>query len=160
MNRPMRIYVDTSVVGGCFDEEFAEHSNKLMSGARDGQFRLLLSNLLFIELEDAPEPVRLMIDNLPASTVEMIDIGDEVIALRDAYLKAQIVGERWRDDATHVAAATVARADCIVSWNLHHIVKLNKIKAYNQVNLLNGYGMLTILTPREVVGDDENEEKL
>jgi hypothetical protein len=28
-----------------------------------------------------------------------------------------IVSPRWSDDAAHVAAATVARADAIVSWN-------------------------------------------
>lgn len=67
-----------------------------------------------------------------------------------AYLSEGIVGERSRNDATHVAAATVARADAIISWNFRHIVRLDRIRAYNQVNLLNGHGILTILTPREV----------
>lgn len=77
-------------------------------------------------------------------------------ALATAYLKAGVVGERWLDDATHVAAATIARADAIVSWNFRHIVRLDKIKAYNQVNLAKGYGILTILSPVEV-GIDETE---
>ncbi len=59
------------------------------------------------------------------------------------------------DDATHVAAATVARADAIVSWNFRHIVRLRKIKAYNQVNLAQGYGILTILSP----GRGRSEER-
>jgi hypothetical protein len=29
------------------------------------------------------------------------------------------------------------------------------MKAYNQVNLLNGYGILTIISPVEVVTDEE-----
>lgn len=70
----------------------------------------------------------------------------EILALRDEYLSAKIIGMRWIDDATHVAAATVARADAIVSWNFAHIVRLDKMKAYNQINLLNGYGILTIIT--------------
>lgn len=28
---------------------------------------------------------------------------------------------------------------------------------YNQINLLNGYGILTIVSPREVTFDDPNE---
>jgi hypothetical protein len=75
--------------------------------------------------------------------------------LRNAYLQAGVLGERWIDDAAHVAAATVARADAIASWNFRHIVRLDKMKAYNQVNLLSGYGMLIIISPKEVRFDDE-----
>ena len=42
------------------------------------------------------------------------------------------------DDATHVAAATVAKADAVVSWNFKHIVRLDKIKAYNEVEARDG----------------------
>jgi len=35
-----------------------------------------------------------------------------------------------------VVAATVAQADAIMSWNFQHIVRLDKMKAYNQVNQL------------------------
>lgn len=55
-----------------------------------------------------------------------------------------------------MAAATVARADAIVSWNFKHIVRLDKMKAYNQINLLNGYGILTIVSPKEVILDESN----
>lgn len=70
-------------------------------------------------------------------------------------MEAKILGPEWIDDATHVAAATVARADAIVSWNFKHIVRLDKMKAYNQVNLLNGYGILTIISPKEVLIDED-----
>jgi hypothetical protein len=53
-----------------------------------------------------------------------------------------------------VASATVARADTVVSCSFKHIVKLDKIKGYNQVNLLNGYGLLTIVSPKEVIFDE------
>ena len=43
----------------------------------------------------------------------------------------------------------------VVSWNFKHIVRLDKMKAYNQVNLLNGYGILTIISPLEVMTDEE-----
>ncbi|MER3525218.1 MAG: hypothetical protein C4326_14525 [Ignavibacteria bacterium] len=59
---------------------------------------------------------------------------------------------------THVAAATISRADAIVSWNFSHIVRLDKMKAYNQINLINVYGMLTIISPKEVPYDDTEQE--
>ncbi len=55
---------------------------------------------------------------------------------------------------THVAAATVSRADAIVSWNFKHIVRIDKMRAYNQVNLQTGFGLLSIVSPREVRFDE------
>jgi hypothetical protein len=54
------------------------------------------------------------------------------------------------DDTLHVAAATVSRADAIVSWNFKHLVRLDKIKQNNIVNFKNGYGLINIITPREL----------
>jgi hypothetical protein len=45
----------------------------------------------------------------------------------------------------------VVRADVIVSWNFWHIVKREKIRAFNAVNLAAGYPLMTILSPREAM---------
>jgi hypothetical protein len=59
-----------------------------------------------------------------------------------------------RADALHIALATVARVDVLVSWNFKHIVNLARIHAYNAVNLKRGYPLLEIRTPREIVEDE------
>lgn len=59
------------------------------------------------------------------------------------------------DDATHVAAAALAHADAIVPWHFKHIVRLDKIKVYNEVNQQYGLPPLTILSPIEVDYADE-----
>ena len=74
--------------------------------------------------------------------------------LARAYLDAGVVGPRSREDALHVAAATIARADAIVSWNFKHIVRLDKMKAYNQFNVALGYAAITIISPKEVSFDE------
>ena len=89
--------------------------------------------------------------------IEHVPLTEEIITLRNAYLTAGVVTSKSINDATHVAAVTVARADAIVSWNFKHIVRLDKIKAYNQINLLNGYGILTIISPKEVSFDESNK---
>ncbi|MBK5275544.1 MAG: hypothetical protein JJE30_10895 [Desulfuromonadales bacterium] len=150
------IYVDTSVFGGCFDEEFSEDSAAFFEMVRCGIHSILISDVVLEELEEAPARVKDLVMSLPEQSVEYISVSEEIIRLRDAYLAAGILGPKWIDDMTHVAAATVCRADAIVSWNFRHIVRLDKMKAYNQVNLLNGYGILTIISPKEAVthGDD------
>ncbi len=47
--------------------------------------------------------------------------------------------------------AAVARADLIVSWNFKHIVHVDKIRRFNAVNLIEGYGLIDIRNPLEVV---------
>ncbi len=64
---------------------------------------------------------------------------------RDAYLAAGLVRTKW-----HVAAASVTGVDTIVSWNFKHIVRLDRINAYNMVNESRGFRRLTIVTPLEV----------
>jgi predicted nucleic acid-binding protein len=146
-----RIYLDTSVFGGCFDVEFAEESLAIFELIRSGIYRGVVSEIVFEELENAPQRVREIILSLPEKMLESIAISEEIIQLRKEYETADILGPKWIDDMTHVAAATVARVDAIVSWNFKHIVRLDKMKAYNSVNLQNGYGILTIISPKEAI---------
>ena len=156
--RPLRVYIDTSVIGGYHDEEFAEASRRVFDAARCGHLVLLLSEIVVAELEPAPPEVRSVLEAVPADRVEWGPVSDAVARLRDAYIRVGVIGARWSDDAAHVAAATVARADAILSWNFRHIVRLDRIRAYNQVNLAEGYGYMTILSPREVMYDERPED--
>jgi len=157
MTQVLRLYVDTSVFGGCLDPEFSAHSRRLFDWAGQGRVVLVVSDVVFQELLPAPADVRAIPGSIPATYLERVELSNDTIALRDAYIESNVVSRRWLDDATHVAAATVARVDAIVSWNFKHIVRLDKIKAYNAVNLANGYGILTILSPREVDYDESDE---
>lgn len=157
MARKNRIYVDTSVFGGVFDKEFAALTELFFEEVRVGKHVLLVSDITARELMDAPSSIRLFPASVPEESLERIAFSSEMADLRDAYLKAAVVGPRWSDDAAHVAAATVARADLIVSWNFKHLVKWSKIRAFNAVNLTLGYPMMTILSPREVVSDEEDD---
>jgi hypothetical protein len=76
---------------------------------------------------------------------------DEAVALHQAYLVAGVVGPSNENDALHVAIATVENCDIIVSWNFKHIVHFDKIRGYNAVNLREGYSVIAIHSPKEVV---------
>ena len=54
------------------------------------------------------------------------------------------------------ATATINRVDVLVSWNFKHIVNLQRIHAYNAVNLRYGYPLLEIRTPQEVISYGED----
>ena len=152
--KPLRVYADTSVFGGCFDAEFAAESERFFDLVRAGRVKILVSEVVVRELANAPVRVRELLRSLPADSVEQVRLTRDVIDLRNAYLAAGILDPQSTDDATHVAAATVARADAIVSWNFKHIVRIDKMRAYNQVNLQTGFGLLSIVSPQEVRFDE------
>jgi predicted nucleic acid-binding protein len=146
----MRLYLDTSVFGGCYEEQYAEDSWRVVSRIMNRRSLLLASEILIGEIERAPVEVLKLFKDLPGDMLEVIDVDEDVRRLSNAYIEAGIVQARSINDAIHVAAATVGRADAIVSWNFKHIVQLGKMRAYNAVNLFNGYGLLNIVSPREV----------
>ena len=71
-----------------------------------------------------------------------------------AYLTAGVVPPASRVDALHVALASVAGADALVSWNFKHLVQLRRIRGFHAVNLLRGYPLIEIRSPLEVVDDE------
>lgn len=150
----MKIYADTSVFGGVFDEEFARDSQQFFEEILAGRFSLVVSALIEEEIESAPECVRTHFMRF-ATLAEVMEISQAVLDLRNAYLGAGIVTPKSTDDATHVALATLAECEIIVSWNFKHIVHFQKIPKYNAINLLHGHHSIQIYSPSEVLSYDE-----
>ena len=150
----MRVYTDASVLGGCEDEEFTEHSLRLMEGFVRGEHVLVLSSLTVQELAAAPADVRRRLAVVPEAHIETLQLDAEARELAEAYIVAGVLTARMRADAQHIAIATVARVDVLVSWSFKHIVNLQRIHGYNSVNLRKGYPMMEIRTPREVLSDE------
>lgn len=153
MKRIERVYVDTSVFGGVFDDEFSAPSRAFFEAVRAGRFNVVVSVLVQTEVSRGPAQVPALFDEV-LSRAEVVRVTDEAVSLMQAYVDAEVLSERWRDDALHVALATVAGCTLIVSWNFKHIVNYRRIPKYNAVNALNGYGAIAIHSPSEVVGDE------
>lgn len=147
----LRVYVDTSVIGGCLDAEFSEISNRLFGEFRARRMVAVISTATLRELADAPEAVAKILEDVDEESIERVQETDEVVALAQEYLRAGVVPERCEGDALHIACATVHGVDLLVSWNFKHIVNVTRIRGYNAVNLRQGYGTVEIRSPREVV---------
>jgi len=152
----IRVYVDTSVFGGTSDDEFAEPSKLFFERVRRGEYTVLVSEPTFTELAGAPKAVKAFWNSLPAECIEEIHTDDEVRALAEAYIDAGVLGRSSAADALHVASASVAGADLILSWNFKHIVNFNRIRGFNGVNVTNGYRSMTILSPLEIGDEDKS----
>ena len=147
----MRVYVETSVVGGKFDIEFERQTNPFWDAVTSGKIQVILSDLLEAELEGSPAHVREFYRQLPESQIERIDSTDESDGLAMQYIAKGVVGKSSLADCKHIALATLARADVLVSWNYKHVVNVSRIIGYNDVNEKLGYPRIEIRTPNEVI---------
>ena len=145
-----RIYIDTSVVGGYFDEEFSADTVPFFESVIKGEITILVSDLLRAELLNAPVFVRNLLDSIPVQYIENVKLTDEASMLADKYIEAKVVGKTSRADCQHIAMATLSKADVLVSWNFKHIVNLDRIRGYNGINYQSGYSMIEIRTPKEI----------
>ncbi len=144
-----RIYIDTSVFGGYFDEEFMEHTIPLFYRIYSGDYIILYSTVTQEELENAPEKIKDLVKKIKVEQTEFIETTDEAIDLASEYITEKVVGKTSFADCLHIALATINRADFLISWNFKHIVNIERIRGYNSINIKNGYKQLEIRSPRE-----------
>ena len=144
-----KIYIDTSVFGGYFDEEFSNQTIPLFERIKNEEFILLYSSVTQGELENAPNYVKELVNTLKVNYTEYIDLPEDAIDLANEYISEKVVGLTSYADCLHIALATINRADYLVSWNFKHIVNIQRIIGYNAINIKNGYKQLEIRSPRE-----------
>ncbi|CAN5388401.1 hypothetical protein BH09BAC1_BH09BAC1_23530 [soil metagenome] len=147
----MKIYVDTSVWGGAFDEEFEIWTEVLLDSIYEGKFTAVISDVTLRELSLAPIRVQELVANVPEEHLEIFYLTDEHEALATQYLKEGALSAKFESDALHIAIATIIKADILVSWNFKHMVNFFRIRQYNAVNLKSGYSIIDIRSPKEIV---------
>jgi len=154
--KPRKLYLDTSVIGGYFDEEFKEATQILWHKRDQGFYQFLTSPLVDREVTGAPEHVRqLLADTFTQDA--FLRVTEEAKELAVVYMEHKIVPVRYAEDALHVAIATVHHIHIIVSWNFKHLVNIHRENAFNGVNMLQGYPATRIISPLELRYDNEDE---
>jgi len=111
----MKIYIDTSVIGGFFDKEFATDTRALFKRLENNEVIFIVSDILEQELENAPQHVKDLFYDLLKVPVEYVNLSDEVKQLADCYISEKIVGPTSLTDCRHIAAATIYKADVLAS---------------------------------------------
>jgi predicted nucleic acid-binding protein len=115
-----------------------------------GEIRVVLSDVLLDESKPAPQHVRDFYGTIPVSQIEWIVSTSESDTLAKRYIKAGILTPNHFTDCKHVALATIACVDVLVSWNSKHIVNERRIRRFNDVNIGFGCDEIKILTPNNL----------
>ena len=153
-----RVYIDTSVVGGYFDQEFSTDTIPFFENVIAGKIFIIVSDLLEAELLRAPDQVRQFLETIPGTSIERIQLTEQAAQLADNYITAKIVGKTSRADCQHIAMATLAHVDVLISWNFKHIVNLDKIRGYNGINYQLGHSLIEIRTPKEIISYEDTSD--
>ena len=152
-NKIISLFLDASVWGGYYDDEFLNDTRLLFQNIKDGKYAVFISDLVKEELENAPENVKNLLTEIK---YHMIEVTAEHEKLADEYIREEVIGKTSKDDCIHIATATIYNIDFLVSWNFKHIVNVKRIRGYNAVNIKNGYKSLEIRSPKDMgVYDDE-----
>ena len=150
IKRKLRIYIDTSIVGGFFDDIFEVETKALFQRLENKEVIFVVSDLVEKELKDAPPHVKELLDRYD-DCIELVKLTNEAEILADCYIAENIVNAKCLDDCQHIAIATVNKVDVLASWNFKHIVNFDKIRMYNGVNLKNGYAVIEIRNPKDLI---------
>jgi predicted nucleic acid-binding protein len=156
---PLRLYLDTSVLGAEFDEESPERvalTRSLFEWIERGGHVVCYSTVTAAEVARAPERIRQRVtDWLRRWEIDLLEESAETDELAGAYLAAGALPADSRVDARHLAIASVLGVDAVVSWNFRHMVNLFRQRRVHAVNLSHGRPLLAIVSPQELVADEE-----
>ena len=163
MSKP-RIYLDTSVINFLFADDAPDFRRVTVEFFERyaARYELYGSGVLLRELAADPDDRRRELHFRVLKDYHVailpVDSDVEVARLADAYLREGVVPERKREDALHVAYATVFRMDAVLSWNFKHLANLRREARFMTVNHVEGYlHSPRIVSPMEL--EDEYEEE-
>lgn len=152
-------YVDTSVFGFYFEKIYKEKkviTENFFKMVKTGIIGIFISELVLLEInkiyeKNLKENLLNLLKDLKPDVLPYNKKIDE-IALK--IIKMNVIPEKYIDDARHISYAIFYQLDGIISWNMKHIVKLSTKRAINSICSLEGFKLIEILTPEEVIYED------
>jgi len=149
-----RLYIDTSVFGAIFDEEDPERvklTRSVLRRIKQAPYEAFIGTPVLEEISIAPVRLRVALERQVKNlSPTLIEEGAASLRLAEAYMEARLVPPPKRNDARHIAIATVADLDAIISWNFRDMVNIKKKNIVHSVNAKFGYRLIDIISPLEV----------
>jgi hypothetical protein len=153
-----KVYLETTLFNFYVDIDRGDahvDTVRLFKEIAAGKYEAYSSDYVVDELKRAPDEKReKMIGLFSEYGIEVLEPDDEASRLADLYVSEGIIPQKYRTDGLHIAIATINGLDMIISMNFQHIVKNKTEKLTGALNVLNGYRAVEIVSPMEVIEDD------
>jgi predicted nucleic acid-binding protein len=156
---PQTVYIETSIVSYLT----ARPSRDLIVAANQqvtyewwenhrNHFQLYISSLVIKEAEcgdkEAAQKRLQILQDIP-----LLEWNAEISDLANSFVKQKALSDKSKDDALHIATATVYNLDYLLSWNCRHIANEEIQKKVAKICAEMGYEMPRICTPLTLRGD-------
>jgi len=153
MRRP-KVYLETTLFNFYVDQSREAHADtvKLFHEIAAGKFDAFTSRYVVDELKDAPEvKCDKMIALIEEYNILTLEPNAEAVKLAELYVAEGVIPQKYRTDGLHIALAAVNNLDIIISMNFQHIVKRKTTQMTGHINVMNGYRVVEICSPMEVI---------
>jgi len=149
-----KLYLDTSVPSAYYDDRQLERQKMTKEfWPRLKDYEVSVSEVTIGELrKHKNEEIRGKMLNL-VKDHNVLKPSPESEVLAKAYVENGIIKERVKEDADHIAIATIAEVDYLISWNFGHLVNVKTRERVKALNILKGYKPIEIIAPPELGGE-------
>ena len=147
----IKIYLDTSVFSAYYDDRTKMRQYQTREfWLKLKEYEKYISTIVIDELNAVfDETLRQDLISLTKDFI-ILQIDDKAELLSEKYLDKGIFPNKYKEDAMHLAIASVNGIEILVSWNFEHLVKRKTRIEANQANTLNGYKLIDIIAPPEL----------
>ena len=161
-----RIYIETSIPSFyCEDRADAEvvvrkEWTREWWDNYSHEYLLVSSPAVLDELSsgDCPEQKREKALAL-ISQAPLVPIEPEITDIVEAYIKHKLMPNNPVGDAIHLALASFHKCEFLLTWNCKHLANANKFHHIRRVNTMLGLYVPLLVTPLELLGEEENDEE-
>lgn len=159
------IYVETSVVSFYTETREAEDVRIRRRWTREWWHlpvtrRLVTSFVVQTELSQIPDAKRRAAALSLIQPIEQVGYTPAVEEIVAVYLAHRLMPREGLGDAAHLALASYHECDILITWNCKHLANANKTDHIRRVNALLGLRTPLLVTPLELLDqDDENETR-
>lgn len=157
--RKLKLYIETSTWNFIFADDAPEKkaiTKAFFDVLVKGHYDIYVSNIVLLEVSKASVVVRERLEDLINKyKPQMLESSVETKVLAELYIKRGVIPAAKVEDALHVAIASVAEMDALITWNFKHLANLKKTEYFYSINIEQGYWKkLEIVTPMEVMSDE------
>lgn len=153
MHKP-KLYIDTTIPSYVFNDHVFDKqkaAKKLFEYIDKEKAEAYISTVVTREINKTrdgylKDKLVALIKNMPVLEVTL-----ECAEFAGEYIQRRIIPQENRDDALHIACASVYEIDFLISYNFEHIVRIKTIDNVSAINVLLGFKTPRIIIPEEVI---------
>jgi predicted nucleic acid-binding protein len=153
-----KLFIETTVFNFYFEGKQGQKQKdaiRLFDAITKGRYEAYTSQTVVDEIKAASEEKSKKMDILSRKHIKkFIVLSPEAVQMANLYITKGIIPSKYKEDALHIAIATVNNFDLVISYNLGHIVKTKTMIGTGLVNLREGYRQIGLSTPTEVLEYD------